>query len=300
VNLALRRIGDLGATELAVTYFQGNIMKLWLMTAAVLITVAPAMAADIPAAPVYKAPVHKAAAPYNWSGMYIGANAGYSWGNWNSSSAFDVFNGGLGGVGSSFSPNVDGWLGGIQAGRNWQHGSWVIGIEADVQITGEKDSQTASAVLGSVPVGGGVLTLSRSVANEWEFPWFATVRGRIGVTANNWLFFGTGGLAIGHFEFSNTTTMTLDFVGAPANSSTSTATSFSENTTKVGFALGAGVETALGDRWTAKAEYLYLDFGSHTFLEGTGADTTVKLRDHIVRVGLNYKLGGGHPVVSKY
>lgn len=275
-------------------------IKFCLVSAVALFIASSAFAADLPAAPVYKAPVHKAAAPYNWSGTYIGANAGYSWGNWNSNSAFDVFNGGLGGVGSSFSPNVDGWLGGIQAGRNWQNGSWVIGIEADVQMTGEKDSQGAAAVLGSVPVGGGVLTASRSVANAWEFPWFATVRGRVGVAANNWLFFGTGGLAIGHFEFTNTTTTTLDYVGLPADTSTSTATSLSGSTTKVGLALGAGVETALSDRWTVKAEYLYLDFGSHTFLEGTGVDTTVKLRDHILRVGINYKFGAADPVVAKY
>lgn len=272
-------------------------MKLWLMTAAALLTVAPAMAADLPAAPAYKAPVYKTAAPYNWNGSYIGANAGYSWGRFNSTSTADLFNTG---AGSGFAPKVDGWLGGIQVGRNWQTGSWLIGIEADAQITGEKDSLERSMVLGSVPVGGGVVTLSQNVANEWALPWFATLRGRVGVTANNWLFYGTGGLALGHVKFSNTTTLVTDYVGAPANVTTSVATSLSDSTTRVGFALGGGVETALSDRWTVKAEYLYLDFGSHTFLAGTGSDTTVKLHDHILRVGINYKLGTDDPSVAKY
>ena len=47
-----------------------------------------------------------------------------------------------------------------------------------------------------------------------------------------------------------------------------------------------------------KAEYLYLDFGTPTFLSGTGFDTNVRLRDNIVRLGINYQFGG--PVVAKY
>jgi outer membrane immunogenic protein len=57
----------------------------------------------------------------------------------------------------------------------------------------------------------------------------------------------------------------------------------------VGFAVGGGVEKMLSQNWSAKAEYLYLNFGSHTFLAGTGFDTNIKLQDNIVRLGLNYK-----------
>jgi outer membrane immunogenic protein len=45
----------------------------------------------------------------------------------------------------------------------------------------------------------------------------------------------------------------------------------------------------LSQNWSAKLEYLYLNFGSHTFLAGTGFDTNIKLSDNIVRLGLNYK-----------
>jgi outer membrane immunogenic protein len=51
--------------------------------------------------------------------------------------------------------------------------------------------------------------------------------------------------------------------------------------------------------WSAKLEYLYVDLGSHRFLQGTGFDTDVRLRDHIVRLGVNY-LFNAVPVVAKY
>ena len=77
------------------------------------------------------------------------------------------------------------------------------------------------------------------------------------------------------------------------------------STTKVGWTLGAGVETKLGGGWSAKLEYLFVDLGSVTGTMGitinpafgpafsTGgvatATRTVQAMDNIVRVGLNYK-----------
>jgi outer membrane immunogenic protein len=63
----------------------------------------------------------------------------------------------------------------------------------------------------------------------------------------------------------------------------------SDSTTRLGWALGAGIEKKFTPNWSAKLEYLYLDYGTRTFLTGTGLDTSVRLRDHIVRVGLNYQ-----------
>ena len=260
-------------------------MKFWLTTAAALIVAGPAMATDLPA-PVYKAPRYQAPAPHNWNGWYAGINGGYSWGRWNSSSAANLFGTG---AGSSYGAKGDGWLGGLQIGHNWQNGIWLYGIEADAQLTGEKDSSGFSEILGVAPFGGGVVTSSQSISNEWKLPWFATLRGRVGVTADNWLFFGTGGLALGHYKFSSTTTSTLAYVGPPANTTTVTAVELSDSTTRLGFALGAGVEAALSQHWTVKAEYLYLDFGTRTFLGGTTSATNIRLNDHIARLGLNYK-----------
>jgi outer membrane immunogenic protein len=125
-------------------------------------------------------------------------------------------------------------------------------------------------------------------------PWFATLRGRVGlVEGESWLFYGTGGLAIGATKFANASSATLtitnnigqNFPGTPVT----VASAFSGTSDRVGFAVGGGVEKMLSQNWSAKAEYLYLNFGSHTFLAGTGFDTNIKLQDNIVRVGLNYK-----------
>ena len=70
--------------------------------------------------------------------------------------------------------------------------------------------------------------------------------------------------------------------------------------TKGGLAAGVGVETNLWDNWSTKLEYLYMDFGSIsdtyatnlTVGPGTFDNVDSKIRDHIVRVGLNYKFGG--------
>ena len=67
-------------------------------------------------------------------------------------------------------------VGGIEGGYNWQRGSFVLGGEADIQLSGADD------------------TISPF---EFSNPWFGTVRGRAGVALNNVLLYGTGGLSYG-------------------------------------------------------------------------------------------------------
>jgi opacity protein-like surface antigen len=62
-----------------------------------------------------------------------------------------------------------------------------------------------------------------------------------------------------------------------------------ERTTRWGGTVRAGVEKKFTPNWSAKAEFLYLNFGTHTFLRGTGVDTSIRLNDYIGRVGVNYK-----------
>lgn len=262
----------------------------------------PALAADLPAkAPLYKAPV---APVYEWTGFYVGLNGGYSSGRWDSSSLAGIFPGGAGFVDTS-SPDVKGWVFGGQAGYNWQiDPRWVIGIEGDIQATGERAS-VAGATTFNTPISSDFhLVTSQTTADEWKFPWFATLRLRGGLLIDpQTLLYATGGLAVGEFTFSNAfvstsqvflgTTTTIPFTGPVTTSS-----AFSTDMTRVGAAIGAGIERKLTPNWSVKAEYLYLDFGSAAFLSGTGVDTSVRLHDNIVRLGINYKFGG--PVVARY
>jgi outer membrane immunogenic protein len=284
---------------------------------------APALAADLPVkAPVYKAPIE---VPFSWTGFYIGGNLGYSWGRANTdftettsgTSSAQVFRtasatpigapvvttfGPVTGTGSDRA-NLNGWIGGGQIGYNWQNGTFVYGMEADVQRTGERGDTTICITAGC-PVGGIFGGASYSL------PWLATLRGRIGVTITpRTLLYATGGLAIG--EVDSIFASGLACVGS--------------NTTRAGFVVGGGVESALDNNWSAKFEALYVDLGSFdTALPGvtntsitnalntpsidlntvTTTTTTTSgsfhshVSDFIVRVGLNYRFGG--PVVAKY
>ncbi len=269
---------------------------------AIAVTVLAAMssvqAADMP----IKAPILKAA-PYDpWTGTYIGGNAGYSWGDWKSTNVPPNFlsTAGFGtfgpGLSSTAKPNVDGWVAGAQLGHNWRvQNNWVVGLEGDFQWTREKARNVGSGVLIDIIRGDtSRLVVSDTSTNSWKLDWFSTVRARGGyLVAPQWLLYGTGGLAIGRANFSNTNVLTATITGPGAATASST-TALSESKTKAGWTLGTGVENQFAKNWSAKLEYLYVDLGSHTFLSGLGTgisalDTRVKLRDNIVRAGLNYQ-----------
>jgi len=240
-----------------------------LATAAVAVLSAPASAADLPARMPTKAPP-LAPPPYNWSGFYVGVNLGGSWGNQDNTLQT------VGGVVSSTnSDHIDGVIGGGQIGFNWQYNQWVVGLEADIQGSGQKGD-------GSFFLpGGGVLLVipSTSISYEDKLNWFGTVRGRVGWAFDRWLPYITGGWAFGHGEINGTTA-----IGAAA-------TSFSGSKDYSGWTIGGGVEWAFYDQWSAKLEYLYINFGDGPTVAVSPALNIASgtLTDNIVRAGLNYK-----------
>lgn len=239
-------------------------------------------AADMSAkAPMYtKAPV--AVPAYNWTGWYVGANAGYGW-SASTDPGFSLSD--TSGTGyaayvaaggfSTPSLNPKGVLGGLQVGYNFQQANLVWGAEADLQAAGLTDSSTVSAaptaVIGTTTV-------------EHALHWFGTLRGRAGVAMNNWLFYGTGGLIYGGVHSTLTQSATNGYFAAATS-----------DTTRAGWTVGAGTEMGWG-MWTAKLEYLYFDMGrdSVTVL-GTGVFTGIsytasqRTAGSMVRLGLNYR-----------
>lgn len=103
---------------------------------------APASAADLAARPYTKAPV-AVASIYNWSGFYIGANAGggSSHNCWDTTAVVL-----LGPVPSTPEGchNATGALVGGQIGYRWQAASWVFGLEAQGDWANLKGSNTSS------------------------------------------------------------------------------------------------------------------------------------------------------------
>jgi len=145
-----------------------------------------ATAADLPRKAPLAPPVQPEQAA-SWTGFYVGAHAGYSWGRWDGDLTFDPGTGPI----VVFDPShrkidANGALVGGQVGLNDQLNSFVFGLEADASWTNLKGSGSFSTIPGDM-----------NWAIENRLDWFGTVRGRVGIAANNFLFYGTGGVAFG-------------------------------------------------------------------------------------------------------
>jgi outer membrane immunogenic protein len=261
-------------------------------TAFVVLAAASASAADMAVRPAYAPPP-----AYSWNGWYIGGNVGYSWGNakYDSTTSTSVNGVTVSGNSISESQKIDGVIGGVQTGYNYQFGGWVWGWETDFQGSGQKGGSTLTGTLLT-----GVGPVPATLTTDHKLEWFGTARSRLGfLWSPNVLVYGTAGIAYGQVKDSAALS-----VGAAPVTAAAIAT-FKD--VKAGYTVGAGVEGALGGGWSAKLEYLYIDLGK-TELTGatavnvagvgaviaTNVSQTFRTTDNIVRVGLNYKLGGGY------
>src|ERR1700732_3943513 len=237
----------------------GNLMKriciIGSTTSVVLATCSFAAAADLPASMPIKAPVR--AAIYDWTGFYGGGQVGYGGGSFgpgtNPIPEQAVF----------FPHSVTGMLGGFQAGYNLQLPNRVVlGVEADVSFTS--------------PIDRPKLDLAPF---NTTLEYAATARGRIGYAFGTILPYVTGGLAWGQSRVN---------VNAVDGSLLS-----SELLPHVGWTAGLGMEMAVGGNWIAKIEYDYIDLARRTYGLGDAMlpDLNVDPRIHVIKVGLNYKLG---------
>jgi outer membrane immunogenic protein len=243
----------------------------------------------------------------SWSGFYVGANAGVSIGH-DAARDSDALNPPTAGSANVTNPLTDvfhtespvGGLAGGQVGFNWQTNHAVVGVEADWDWANQRDSFSNQNFIASTVV---VAPAFNSLSDDQKITSLATVRARLGWTDNCFLWYVTGGAAWGQVQ-SNYTFQSTQFIGAGVFATAPFAANVS--TTKSGWTIGAGVETSmawlgLSDHWSGKLEYLYVDLGSisNSFavpvLGGTGIHnftSTSKITDNIVRVGLNYRIGG--------
>jgi outer membrane immunogenic protein len=252
-------------------------------------------AADMP----MKAPPMPAAPAYGWTGFYLGGNVGGGW----SSDPTVTFtpNDPLSAATTStpISFNMSRPVGGFQAGYNWQiNQTWLVGVESDFDF---------SAIAGSGQsnfFNPGTTNIQQTV--DEKVKWFGTVRGRLGYLATNGLLlYGTGGFAYGKVadsaQASNlgpASAVLAPFGACVVNSQCYSGASASVLT---GWTAGGGLELALANHWTVKAEYLYVSLGSSSFNEpnlgAIGVPTptgsiTAHYSDtnfHIARAGVNYK-----------
>jgi outer membrane immunogenic protein len=262
--------------------------KLANAVAAIALLGTPVFAADMPV----KAPSPAPAPVSSWTGFYVGANVGYSWGNANTdivgnatTVVFPTFFAGFPNsnvaVAGSHTARLNGAIGGGQVGYNYQFSPrWVLGFEADIQASGERGSNTFVDPFSTTVCTGGIIvisfpcgptgTLNGTAATTYEakIDWIGTVRGRVGgFITDQVLLYGTGGLAYGRLEVSGVTGVSgsINSTAVPLLTSvTPAANAFSDSRMKVGFAVGGGIEGKIScaTGWTWKLEYLYVDLGS--------------------------------------
>ena len=236
-----------------------NIKGLFLASAAIAaFPIGAASAADLPVRmPVKAAPI--APLPFNWTGFYVGANAGVVWGRSVQTVDIDDLPLGIPADTSTYT----GFIGGVQAGYNWQFSNVVLGIEADF------DGSTARKSVATGPLDTHNMALN----------WLGTVRGRAGLAFDRFLPYVTGGVA-----FAGLKNELVD------NNNPLTA---SRGNSATGWTVGGGVEYAFDNHWSAKAEYLYVKFPDKTqsfaIPGGYVFQTTFKDTDQIARIGLNYR-----------
>lgn len=259
-------------------------MKKYMLSAiSAVALVASVSAADLPS----KRAAYAAPAPTPiWTGFYAGINAGYAFGEgksvvsfgsgWSGESA--AYRNGVANIYNG-KPEPRGFSGGIQGGYNHQFSNqFVLGLEADVNYTDLKKTRRAVGTVSSV---------IHTVTNTVESSWVATIRPRIGFAFDQFLVYGTGGLAIANLEGGATIVSSGNYLKAG-----------SKDSTKIGWVAGAGVEYALNKNWSLKTEYLYTDLGKVKFttrhltgssFTGYNESFSQDLAYHTVRVGVNYK-----------
>jgi outer membrane immunogenic protein len=271
-----------------------------------------ASAADMPV----KAPAAPAPA-FSWTGCYGGVNGGWIGsrnryalspaGNYvnapggtappNAAGSGD-FPATIASLAHGYSSDDSSGLAGVQIGCNRQYGSVVLGVEADWQWTGLKTTADAGYA-AYADLGNPAFTVaphSEHVSSSLQ--WFSTLRGRVGYAFDKVLVYGTGGLAIGRIK--SETTVAFAPIGVSNTVYSGALHTFSDSTTKIGWTIGAGVEYAFLPNWSVKGEYLYVDFGSNSYLSplvaaaapfapGYAWATTAHEREHIARVGVSYK-----------
>jgi outer membrane immunogenic protein len=243
--------------------------------AAAALAAGSANAADMPlkAAPVAMP------APWSWTGFYIGAHVGSAWAtkDW-----LDPFSGKSVGSGT-----LNGFLGGFQAGLNYQIDRLVLGVEGDFSWA-DVSGIVSGGLFGAFGCGNFDACSSKAES-------FSTVTGRIGGTIPQipLLLYVKGGAAWVRDKHN------IRELGCTI------CESFSASETRTGWTWGTGLEYAFTANWSGKIEYDYMDFGTKTvsFCSDPDCGVDIRQRVHMVKAGVNYRFDWGNvlaPLATRY
>jgi outer membrane immunogenic protein len=224
---------------------------------------APALAADLP---IKTPPLAPVSAPYSWTGFYVGGSLGVA----AALGSVSDLSGSLYDAGSKGYDTSLGAIFGANVGYNFQSGNLVYGVEADISYNTAKSDVSIYNVTPDDHL--------RSTSNV-----LSTARVRVGYAFDRALLFVTGGIALSNLNVSATGNFGPTDFGTAGFSGWET-----------GWAVGTGLEYAITQNWTVRAEGLYVDFGSRTAWTVSGLTLTpmgfqFNNQELIARLGANYK-----------
>lgn len=215
-----------------------------------------ALAADLPAPMPVPAPIYRPAPlAYTWTGFYFGVQAGYAIGDVDGDASIDAIP-----DTGDYDYELQGWLGGVHAGYNYQFNNFVVGVEGDIEYA-ELDGDGGGPSIGTF-------------YHETELDWLASLRLRAGFAVHRVLVYGTGGLVWANIN------QRLGETGDPPLSN--------DETSRLGWMIGAGAEYAFTNNWSGRVEYRYYDLGSDD-ADGTDFSDDNDITLHSVRAGASYK-----------
>ena len=198
---------------------------------------------------------------YDWSGYFVGLNSGGAFAGDQTIRIKPDFDDKAGDL------DLNGLFGGAQVGANWQTGNWVLGAQADLQLSDIIDSDKRSAN-------------DLKLSSRGTVDWFSTVRLRSGYAIDNIMIFGTGGLALAGADYK---VHTVDDSAASIN--------LSDSYTATGWTAGAGVEWGFSANSSAKIEYLYTDLGKKEIGSSLSDDSYFKAAPSFqsIRMGVDFR-----------
>ncbi|HXC16329.1 MAG TPA: outer membrane beta-barrel protein [Holophagaceae bacterium] len=230
----------------------------------------------------------------NWTGFYLGGNAGYAFGKSDvtTSTVFSptgyFANSSVNSINATGADSVKpkGFTGGLTLGYNAQDGAAMYGFEMDLNAFSVKGDRSTTVVYP------GFAPTTYTVNQTTKGGYLGTFRGRIGYAAGRSLWYGTAGLALASIKIEDSFSDTF----------ATAAESASKSKTKAGWTLGGGYELDMQNQWSFKAEVLYVDLGKvSTSSSNLTAFTpamafpmntfshSANLKSEAIRFGFNYR-----------
>jgi high affinity Mn2+ porin len=232
---------------------------------------------------------------YSWAGFHIGGNFGagipigrgerLQAGSGFTTNAFDLYPASRDHSGVSF---------GAQLGYDWQTGHWVYGLETDLNFLDTRHSP--DGLFPAPPIYWPLGVTAYRLKSEPSGDYFASFRGRLGFALDRTVFYVTGGVAAGGWRGASMLSLSnpapAAFFFGPLSQSS-----------RMKYAVGAGLEYALDNQWSTRIEYLFLDqaLQNQIYDSGLGFQYFAQKQSaaHVLRFGLNYRFSNDPPPDEK-